>query len=47
MVNDLGHRYRCEECGIVVLCIRRGEGEVQCCAAPMVLLPPRELPSAD
>ena len=47
MVNDLGHRYRCEECGTVVLCIRRGEGEINCCAQQMQLLAPRELPSAD
>lgn len=47
MVNDLGHRYRCEECDTVVLCIRRGEGEINCCAKQMVLLAPRELPSAD
>ena len=47
MVNDLGHRYRCEECATVVLCIRRGEGEIHCCATQMLLLAPRELPSAD
>ena len=47
MGSDLGHRYRCGECGAVALCIRRGDGAVHCCGRPMTLLTPRELPSAD
>ena len=47
MVNDLGHRYRCELCSTVVLCIKRGDGRIHCCQQEMVLLAPRELPSAD
>ena len=47
MGNDLGHRYRCEVCNTVVLCIKRGDGTIQCCEQQMGVLAPRELPSAD
>ena len=30
MANQLGRRYRCDECGTVVLCTKAGEGTAQC-----------------
>ncbi len=47
MPNQLGKRFQCEQCGTEVLCIKAGDGEVQCCAVPMTLLQPKVLPSAD
>ena len=47
VANQLGKRFTCEKCGSEVLCIKAGEGEVECCGAPMGLLEPKVLPSAD
>ncbi|MDT7943355.1 MAG: hypothetical protein RQ985_02250 [Dehalococcoidia bacterium] len=47
MANQLGKRYRCNTCGTEVLCIRPGDGSVECCGAAMELLQPKVLPSAD
>ena len=47
MPNQLGKRFQCESCGTEVLCIKPGEGEIQCCSVPMKLLQPKVLPSAD
>ncbi|MEO0279200.1 MAG: desulfoferrodoxin [candidate division WOR-3 bacterium] len=47
MANQLGKRYRCEECGTEVLCTKSGEGQLVCCDRPMVPQEPRPLPSSD
>jgi hypothetical protein len=47
MPNQLGKRFQCEQCGTEVLCIKPSEGEVICCDAPMKLMQPKVLPSAD
>jgi hypothetical protein len=47
MPNQLGKRFQCETCGTEVLCIKPGQGEVQCCGAAMKLMQPKVLPSAD
>jgi hypothetical protein len=47
MPNQLGKRFHCETCGTEVLCIKPGDGTVECCAVPMQLQQPKVLPSAD
>ena len=47
MSNQLGKRFQCEKCGSEVLCIKPGDGEIECCGAPMQLMQPKVLPSAD
>jgi len=47
MANQLGKGFHCEDCGTEVLCIKPGDGEVQCCKKAMTLLQPKVLPSAD
>lgn len=47
MSNLLGKRFQCEHCGTEVLCIKPGDGEVQCCGVAMQLQQPKVLPSAD
>jgi desulfoferrodoxin-like iron-binding protein len=47
MANQLGKRFQCEKCGSEVLCIKPGDGEINCCDQPMALLQPKVLPSAD
>jgi len=47
MPNQLGKRFHCEKCSTEVLCIKPGEGSVECCGVPMQLQQPKVLPSAD
>jgi hypothetical protein len=47
MPNQLGKRFQCEACGTEALCIKAGEGAVECCGVVMTLLQPKVLPSAD
>ncbi len=47
MPNQLGKRFQCEKCGTEVLCIKPGDGAVECCGVPMQLQQPKVLPSAD
>ena len=47
MPNQLGKRFQCEICGTEVLCIKAGDGAVECCSQPMTMMQPRVLPSAD
>ncbi len=47
MANQLGKRYRCEECGTMVLCTKAGEGSIQCHDTTMEVQEPRKLPSSD
>jgi hypothetical protein len=47
MPNQLGKRFQCENCKTEVLCIKAGEGSVECCGVAMELMQPKVLPSAD
>lgn len=47
MANQLGKRYKCEQCGTEVLCTKASEGAIQCHAKPMVVQEPRPIPSSD
>ena len=46
-MNQLGKRYKCQECGTEILCTKTGEGAVMCCDKEMELQQPRALPSSD
>ena len=45
--NQLGKRFQCEQCNSEVLCIKPGDGAVECCGVAMQLMQPKVLPSAD
>lgn len=47
MPNQLGKRFQCETCNTEVLCIKAGDGTVECCGKAMELMQPKVLPSAD
>lgn len=47
MANQLGKRYKCEECGTEVLCLKAGKGTVKCHGKEMKLQKPKALPSSD
>lgn len=47
MANQLGKRLECKECGVEVLCIKPGDGAIQCCNKVMELKKPVALPTAD
>jgi transcription elongation factor Elf1 len=47
VTNQLGKRFQCEKCGTEVLCIKAGEGAIECCGLAMELMQPKVLPSAD
>ncbi len=47
MANELGKRYRCENCGTEVLCTKAGEGAATCCDKEMTGQEPRPIPSSD
>lgn len=47
MVNKLGKRLKCENCGAQVLVTKAGEGQVHCCDTPMKEVEAKPLPSAD
>ena len=47
MANQLGKRYKCAICATEALCLKAGDGTVQCCGVAMELLQPKVLPSAD
>ena len=47
MPNQLGKRFQCEVCNTEVLCIKAGDGAIECCGKPMELMQPKVLPSAD
>jgi len=46
-MTEIGKRYTCESCGTQVLAIKAGDGELECCSAPMVLMDPKPIPSGD
>ncbi len=47
MANELGRRYRCQECGAMLLCTKAGTGQVGCHGKSMEVQQPRKLPSSD
>ncbi len=47
MASQLGKRYRCQNCGTEVLCVKAGEGAVVCCGKEMEVQEPRTIPSSD
>ena len=47
MANQLGKRYRCEDCGTEVLCTKAGEGTIMCDDKEMTPQEPRPIPSSD
>ncbi|MFJ7668298.1 hypothetical protein ACIQXI_14460 [Lysinibacillus sp. NPDC097195] len=47
MTNQLGKRLECLQCGSEVMCIKSGEGSVQCCNQNMQVKKPVALPTAD
>jgi hypothetical protein len=46
-MSQLGKRYKCETCGMEVLCTKTGEGVFRCCDKEMKLQEPKPLPSSD
>ncbi|MEJ2111613.1 MAG: desulforedoxin [Acidobacteriota bacterium] len=46
-MSQLGKRYKCEKCGIEVLCTKPGEGKFFCCGEEMKTQEPKPLPSSD
>jgi hypothetical protein len=44
MANQLGKRFQCEKCGTEILCIKPGDGEIECCSAAMTLMQPKSCP---
>ena len=44
MANQLGKRYACQQCGSLILCVRRGDGVVVCCDIEMALQAPPAAP---
>jgi desulfoferrodoxin-like iron-binding protein len=44
---QLGKRYRCQQCGTEVLCLKPGGGVLRCHGQPMTPLQLRPLPSSD
>ena len=45
--NQLGKRYRCEQCGTELLCLARGDGTFECHGVPMTVAEVKSLPSSD
>lgn len=46
-MNQLGKRYKCQECGTEILCTKKGDGAVVCCGKEMEIQQARALPSSD
>jgi hypothetical protein len=45
--NQVGKRYRCEQCGLGVMCAKAGPGRFTCHHRPMVMVSTKPLPSTD
>jgi desulfoferrodoxin-like iron-binding protein len=45
--NQVGKRYRCEVCGTLIICVKRGDGRFGCHGQPMELQTGKPLPSSD
>jgi len=46
-MNQLGKRFKCQNCGTEVLCTKAGDGAVVCCGKEMELQEAKPLPSSD
>ncbi len=46
-MSRMGKRYECAACGTVVLCLRPGALEFECCTGPMGEKQMEQLPSGD
>lgn len=46
-MNQVGKRYRCEECETLVICVKKGDGQFHCHGRPMELQTAKPLPSSD
>ena len=46
-MNLIGKRYTCGECGTVVMCSKKGDGELTCHGRPMEIVTAKPLPSSD
>lgn len=38
MANQPGIHYECLNCGTVVLCVRKGDGDIACCQRSMIMM---------
>ena len=47
MSTKLGKRYECADCGTVVLCVKAGTADLECCGRPMREKEMEQLPSGD
>jgi hypothetical protein len=45
--NTLGKRYRCETCGVEVLCLKGGDGAFECHERPLTIIELAPLPASD
>jgi hypothetical protein len=45
--NQIGKRYECKACGIVLICAKPGAGRIACHGEPLELLTAKPLPSSD
>ena len=46
-MSKLGKRYQCPACQTMILCLRPGPSNFQCCQADMEEVEMEELPSGD
>lgn len=45
--NQLGKRYRCDKCGVEILCLTGGSGQFVCHDEPMKIIRLTALPASD
>jgi hypothetical protein len=45
--NQLGKRYRCDQCGTEIMCLKRGDGRFVCHGIKMTVIEVEALPSSD
>ena len=45
--NKVGKRYRCEVCGLGIMCAKAGAGRFVCHDRPMTMQDAKPLPSTD
>lgn len=46
-MSALGKRYECPNCGTIVLCVKAGPEDLECCGATMREKEMERLPSGD
>jgi desulfoferrodoxin-like iron-binding protein len=47
MASQLGKRYRCEVCGTEILCVKPGDGKMECCGKEMQPVQPKNIAGSD